>query len=210
MDKQSIDRRELLKASAIVAGATVAAPLAVQAAAGSDADNESAARFRYCFNTSTIRGQNLEVTEQINVAAKAGYDSMELWLGDLHKYASGGGSLDDLRKQLVDAGLTVESASRISFFYYFGLLVAALSVAWAIHWMANTYGGKQSFSRALALASMTATPLFLVGFALLTPELWLNLVLGLPALAYVGIALLTDVISDGAAFLWLALIGVVY
>ncbi len=80
--------------------------------------------------------------------------------------------------------LTAESAGRISFFYYFGLLVAALSVAWAIHWMANTYGAKQSFSRALALASMTATPLFLVGFAQLAPELWLNLVLGLPALAW--------------------------
>lgn len=38
----------------------------------------------------------------------------------------------------------------------------------------------------------------------------LSVGLGLPALIYVGIALFTDVISDGAAFLWLALIGVVY
>ncbi len=38
----------------------------------------------------------------------------------------------------------------------------------------------------------------------------LSVGLGLPALVYAGIVLFTDVISDGAAFLWLALIGVVY
>ena len=79
--------------------------------------------------------------------------------------------------------LTTGSALQISFFYYFALLVATLSVAWAVHWMARTYGARQSFSRGLALASMTATPLFLIGFVQLLPELWLNLVLGLPALA---------------------------
>ena len=38
----------------------------------------------------------------------------------------------------------------------------------------------------------------------------LSLGLGLPALAFVGIALFGDVLSDGAAFGWLVLIGVVY
>lgn len=38
----------------------------------------------------------------------------------------------------------------------------------------------------------------------------LSIGLGLPAVIFVGIVLLTDVISDGAAFFWLALIGVVY
>lgn len=80
--------------------------------------------------------------------------------------------------------LSEESALQMALLYYPALLVATLSVAWAIHWMANTYGAQRSFSRALALASLTATPLFLVGFMQLLPELWLNLLAGLPALAW--------------------------
>jgi hypothetical protein len=38
----------------------------------------------------------------------------------------------------------------------------------------------------------------------------LTLGLGLRALAFVGFALTTDVLSDGAEFAWLVLIGVVY
>lgn len=80
--------------------------------------------------------------------------------------------------------LTAESALQIAVLYYGALLVATLSVAWAVHWMARTYGAKQSFAAGMVLATMTATPLFLVGLAQLVPEMWLNLVLGLPALAW--------------------------
>ncbi len=38
----------------------------------------------------------------------------------------------------------------------------------------------------------------------------LTIGLGLPALTCVGIALITEVLSDRAAFVWLVLIGVVY
>ena len=38
----------------------------------------------------------------------------------------------------------------------------------------------------------------------------LSVGLGLPAIIFVGVALLSDGISDGAAFLSLALIGVLY
>ena len=95
--------------------------------------------------------------------------------------------------------LTPESALRISVLYYGALLVATLSVAWAVHWMARTYGARQSFASGLVLATMTATPLFLVGFAQLVPEMWLNLVLGLPALAwtialfYSGVPVMLDI-----------------
>lgn len=34
--------------------------------------------------------------------------------------------------------------------------------------------------------------------------------LGLPALVFAAFALLTEVVSDGSAFVWLVLIGVVY
>lgn len=66
--------------------------------------------FGYCFNTSTIRGQNLSVPEQVDVVAKAGYHAIEPWLPDLNTYIEKGGSLKDLAKRIRDAGLTVESA----------------------------------------------------------------------------------------------------
>jgi sugar phosphate isomerase/epimerase len=110
MEEQKFDRREVLKTSAILAGASLAAPMIFRSRATAAEKGKPMATFHYCFNTSTIRGQNLNVPQQIDVAAKAGYDGIELWLGDLHKFVEGGGSLDDLRKQLGDSGLTLESA----------------------------------------------------------------------------------------------------
>ena len=66
--------------------------------------------FRYCLNGATIRGQKLPLAEQVAVVAKAGYQGFEPWVGDIQKFADEGGSLDDLRKRIADAGLTVESA----------------------------------------------------------------------------------------------------
>ena len=65
---------------------------------------------RFALNMSTIRGQELPIDKQIEVAAKAGYDGIEPWIGDLNKYVNGGGKLSTLRAQIDDAGLTVESA----------------------------------------------------------------------------------------------------
>ena len=65
---------------------------------------------KYCLNTSTIHGEVVPLVDQITVAQKAGYDSMELWLRDIDKYLAGGGTLGDLRKRIADAGLTIESS----------------------------------------------------------------------------------------------------
>ena len=65
---------------------------------------------RFALNTSTIRGQNLAINEQVAVVAKAGYDGIEPWIGDLRKYEQSGGSVSDLRKQIDDSGLAVVSA----------------------------------------------------------------------------------------------------
>lgn len=65
---------------------------------------------RFALNTSTLRGQKLSVTEQIEITAKAGYDGIEPWIGDLQRYADEGGSLTDLKKRIQDLGLTVDSA----------------------------------------------------------------------------------------------------
>ena len=54
------------------------------------------AGFRYCLNTATIRGQKLSLPEQIDVAADAGYQGVEPWVGDLKEHAEKGRSLEGL------------------------------------------------------------------------------------------------------------------
>jgi len=66
--------------------------------------------FRYCLNTSTIRGQNLDIIAEVDAAGKAGYDAIEPWFDRLNAYADAGGSLSDLGKRIADYGMTVESA----------------------------------------------------------------------------------------------------
>lgn len=66
--------------------------------------------FRYCLNTSTIRGQELGIVGEIEVAAKAGYDAVEPWMRTIEEYTKAGGSLKDLGNRIRDLGLTVESA----------------------------------------------------------------------------------------------------
>jgi 2-keto-myo-inositol isomerase len=66
--------------------------------------------FGYCLNTSTIRGHNLSITEEIDIAAEAGYRAIEPWIGKIDAYVDQGGTLADLNKRLRDHGMTVESS----------------------------------------------------------------------------------------------------
>ena len=71
------------------------------------------AGFGYCLNTSTVRdkdGKSRPITELIDIAAKAGYDAVEPWISEIDEYTKGGGTLDDLRKRIADAGLVVPDA----------------------------------------------------------------------------------------------------
>ena len=101
---QKISRRQALGALGLATAATTLAPKSHAQSA------TSASGFRYCLNMSTIRGQNLSVTEEVDIAGKAGYDAIEPWLGKLNDYANNGGSLSDLGKRIADYGMTVESA----------------------------------------------------------------------------------------------------
>ena len=80
--------------------------------------------------------------------------------------------------------LTLESAALIAVLYYLAMLVGVYTIGWMIHWMSATYGAKTMLSQCVVLAAYTATPLFLIGIMELYPILWLNMVLGIPALAY--------------------------
>lgn len=89
--------------------------------------------------------------------------------------------------------LTFESGLVIAILYYLAMLVGVYSLGAMIRWMGTTYGSEQPLSRTVMLAAYTATPLFLIGVFELYPILWLNLVVGLPALAYTVYLLYTGV-----------------
>lgn len=101
----TFSRRRLLAAG----GAATVAALTTTANSAPAAE-PTPPQVRYCLNMSTVRGQKLSVPDQVDLAAKAGYDAIEPWLGDLHSYVQGGGSAADVRKRIADHGLTVASA----------------------------------------------------------------------------------------------------
>ena len=105
MNEVQVSRRQLLAAGT---SAAMASGLlhATQAAAA----EVPPLAVRYCLNMSTVRGQKLSVPDQVDLAAKAGYGAIEPWMGDLHGYVQGGGSVTDLRKRITDQGLAVASA----------------------------------------------------------------------------------------------------
>jgi sugar phosphate isomerase/epimerase len=114
MSNNRITRRDLLLATA--AGAVTTATTRRSPAQPNQTPAGSKTQFRYCFNTSTIRGQSLSLDKEIEIAATAGYDSIEPWVNKIHDYAKAAGSLTDLRKRIEDSHFTVESA--ISFFQW--------------------------------------------------------------------------------------------
>jgi 2-keto-myo-inositol isomerase len=100
----NFSRRGLLQA-----GVSLGA-LSLGASALADSSAKPAPVFRFCLNTSTIREQKVGIVREVEIAAAAGYDAIEPWMGTLDEYVKGGGSLPDLRNKIADSGITVESA----------------------------------------------------------------------------------------------------
>ncbi|MDA0659583.1 MAG: sugar phosphate isomerase/epimerase [Planctomycetota bacterium] len=71
---------------------------------------ESKRPLRFCFNTSTIRGQKLKLEESVDLAARVGYQGIEPWMEEITDYRQRGGQLGELSRRIRDAGLTVDSA----------------------------------------------------------------------------------------------------
>src|SRR5580704_3534392 len=96
-------RRRFLTAT--LSCASLSAPTAARASASSADDRGG---FRYCLNTATISGYRLNLADQIDVTAKAGYHAIEPWVTSIHEYGGGRTALAELRNRIVDHGLTVE------------------------------------------------------------------------------------------------------
>ncbi|MCP4190344.1 MAG: sugar phosphate isomerase/epimerase [Planctomycetaceae bacterium] len=100
-------RRQVLQqmTAALATGVIMQAPNTTRAAEAQPSDN-----WRYCLNTSTIRGQELSFPEKIDVIGQAGYQGIEPWMGEIKQHLEKGGKTSELRKQLDGYGLTVDSA----------------------------------------------------------------------------------------------------
>jgi 2-keto-myo-inositol isomerase len=117
MKENSVSRRRFIAGAGAAIGTFITANRATIASEGAaKSDSTKVAPFRYCLNTSTIRGQKLSLQKEIEIAAQAGYNAIEPWVDKIHSYVKDGGNLTDIRKQISDSGLTVESS--ISFFQW--------------------------------------------------------------------------------------------
>ena len=104
-----ISRRHAMGA-ATAAGAGILLKHADGAPARADSASPNSSGFRFCLNTSTIRGQKPGVVREVEIAKAAGYDGIEPWIPNLREYVQQGGSLKDLGQRISDSGLTVDSA----------------------------------------------------------------------------------------------------
>ncbi|MBA2113151.1 sugar phosphate isomerase/epimerase family protein [Bremerella alba] len=103
-----LDRRQMLSLSG--AAALTSVSLSTGTTIAAEADPKAPPAIRFCFNTSTIRGQKLTIEQEVDIAAKAGYDGIEPWISKIQQYKDSGKSLPDLAKRIADSGLKVESA----------------------------------------------------------------------------------------------------
>jgi 2-keto-myo-inositol isomerase len=97
---QNINRRNAIGAMLATSAASI---LPAQAAARKES-------FIYSLNMSTLRGHQLGFRKELEVAAQAGYRSVEIWINTLQDYLKSGGTLTDARKIIQDLGIHVEDA----------------------------------------------------------------------------------------------------
>ena len=100
-----VNRRELLKLSGIASLASLLPISAVYAGA----QTTEKGPFRFSLNTSTISGQKPGLLGYIDIAAKAGYDGVELWINDIRDYLAKGNTPAQLEKYIRAKNIKVEN-----------------------------------------------------------------------------------------------------
>jgi sugar phosphate isomerase/epimerase len=70
--------------------------------------------FKTALNTSTLFPFDLDVKQQVAVAAEAGFEGIELWVKDIQTHLQRGGTIADLRAYIADTGISIVNA--IAFF----------------------------------------------------------------------------------------------
>lgn len=99
-----INRRKALSNIALIASSSMLTN------ACSSEGKTTKSNFRYCLNTSTISGKNPGILKYIEIASKAGYDGIEVWIRDIKAFLDEGNSINELKKYIEDHGIFVENA----------------------------------------------------------------------------------------------------
>ncbi|PPL02742.1 Sugar phosphate isomerase/epimerase [Parapedobacter indicus] len=110
--KNEMSRREMLRNSSIAlatGGLTGAMSLSATGKQTLHAPNQHTSPCRVSLNTSTIRGYQLPVEQQIDLCAEAGFDGIELWVSDVEAFIKQGGTAEDLRRRIREHGLVLEN-----------------------------------------------------------------------------------------------------
>jgi sugar phosphate isomerase/epimerase len=107
--RQALGSLGMVTSTALLSHCTSAAN---EKAAAADLENTTDVEspFTYCLNTSTIREQKLGLMGEIETAAEAGYDGIEVWVPTLQHFLEGGGKLSDVKQRAEDLGLRIENA----------------------------------------------------------------------------------------------------
>jgi tripartite-type tricarboxylate transporter receptor subunit TctC len=67
--------------------------------------------FKASLNASTLFPFKLDVKQQLQIAAAAGYDGIELWVRDIEAYLKNGGTISELKSYAAETGLTIVTAN---------------------------------------------------------------------------------------------------
>jgi 2-keto-myo-inositol isomerase len=104
---QVLNRRDVLKTLGMAAGAAV---IGGPASAAIKVKKPGDTGFVYSLNMSTIRGHNLGFVKELEIAAKAGFTAVEIWLDTLQTHLKSGGTPGEAKKIIDGLGLKVVDA----------------------------------------------------------------------------------------------------
>lgn len=99
-----MNRRHAIKTVTATSGLALLGPRSLTA------EKKTETRFKFSLNTSTISGQKPGIEKYVDIAARAGYDCIEPWIGDLKDYVAKGGSLRALKKLMDDSKVPAVNA----------------------------------------------------------------------------------------------------
>ncbi len=102
----SMNRRQVLGTLSL----TVGAALLKLPATAKDSQKIPGPAFKYSLNMSTIRGQNLGFIKELQIASKAGFSSVEIWINTFKSYLHNRGSVTEAKRIIDDLGIVVENA----------------------------------------------------------------------------------------------------
>lgn len=89
--------------------------------------------------------------------------------------------------------LTHGSALPIVVLFYLTMVLSVVGIGYMIHWMSQTYGAQSTLAKGIAIAGLTATPLFVAGAVGFYPLFLLDLIIGLGAVCYAVYLLYTGI-----------------